>query len=352
MAYGTKLGARAASDAELLRLGDEWPPLVTGFAWLGAAILMVGLWSMGAWIFSADFRPTDLGPNPDPIAAWQLMLVRTLEAINVVGCIWLVWFCVRTSRRQGRLSLEAILAIAWGLQYWTDPTIQWIRPMFFYNAYFVNMQNWSGFIPGWVNPTSHHYPSPLLFQGLVYPYYFLVISLLIAWSMRTAKRAFPHWGVLRLIGVAIAVSILWDLMIELIFVRTQMYAYPNAIYALSFWGGETYQFPVYEALAWGFVNASTGILYYFRDDRGNTFAERGIERVKSLRIRSPIRVLAMYGFISIPFWIYIVVMVLFSLHGDPMPEGMPSWLVNGACGEGTIAPCPGPTTVIPPFVNR
>ena len=332
-------------------MSNEWPPAVAWYAVIGVIFAVMGFWAMGQWMFSADFHPAPLGAHPDPIPGYVIPLIRTVEIGNVLGFIWVIYFCHKCNQREGRLSLETALMLGWALQYWTDPTIQWIRPMFFYNAYFINMQNWSSFIPGWVNPTSHGYPSPLLYQGLTYFFYFLIVTLMISWVMRQAKRLRPHWGPVRLIAVGIVFSILWDLLMELIWIRTHLYAYPNAIYSLSVWGGTVYQFPIYEAIFWGMVNGATGVLYYFRDDRGNTIVDRGLERIKSVRMRGPIRVLAISGFISIPFWIYIAVMVLFSLHGDPMPKGYPSWLVNGACGAGTSLPCPGPNSVIAPFTE-
>lgn len=331
-------------------MAHEAPRIVLWFAAFGAAVLAVALWSMGSWILSSDFHPTPLGPDADQVPAFTLVLIRVVEACGVVLTLWAVWYCWRTSRREGRLSLEAVIAIAWSLQYWQDPMIQWIRPMFFYNVHFVNMSNWSGHIPGWVNPTSHGYPSPLLFQGLMYPYLPLMLTLAFAWCMRKAKQLRPHWGVTQLILVAFAVAAVYDALMEVIFVRTGMYAYPNAVYALTVWPGTTYQFPLYEAFFWALVSSSTAIAYYFRDDRGYTIVDRGIDRVKSVRWHSPIRVLAMFGFVTIPFSIYNVFMILFSLHGDPTPE-FPSWLRNGACGAGTPYECPTPWSVIPPYTG-
>ncbi|HKY89531.1 MAG TPA: spirocyclase AveC family protein [Nevskiaceae bacterium] len=336
--------------ASTAALSHQPPSVVAWFAGFGAAVLAVAVWSMGSWILSADFRPTPIDPTEPGPPRHTIAFMRVFEAACVIGALAVARHCWITSRREGRLSLPAIIAIAWGLQYWQDPMIQWIRPMFFYNAHFINMGNWSGHIPGWINPTSHGYPSPLLFQGFMYPFLPLILSMAIAWCMRKAKQARPDWGVTQLILVAFGVAVVYDIVMELCFVRTGMYAYPNAVHALTVWAGKPYQFPLYEAFFWGMVSSSTAILYYFRDDRGLTVIDRGIERVRSVRWRSPIRVLAMFGFVTVPFSVYNVFMILFSLHGDPTPD-YPGWLRNGACGPGTVYECPAPDAVIPPFTR-
>lgn len=342
---------RTASTPLIRGMDQEWPPAVAWFAWFGAAVLAVALWSMGSWILSDNFHPTPLGAHPDPLPGYVLPAIWIFEIANVLGFLWVIWFCIKTSRRDGRLSLEAVLAISWALQYWQDPLILWLQPTFFFNGYVTNLSSWSPYIPGWINQSSKGWPDPLLFQGLAYTYYFLLVSLAVAWAMRQTKLLRPHWGVMRLLAAGLLVSVTMDLVFEVIFIRTQLMAYPKAIYALSLWPGQTYQYPLYNALFWGIVQATTGFLYYFRDDRGNTLVERGIERIKAVRLHAPIRVLAMFGFVSIFIGAYTVLTILISLNADPMPLGYPSWLLNGACEAGTPYPCVG-SAGAPPLVTQ
>ncbi len=117
--------------------------------------------------------------------------------------------------------------------------------------------------------------------------------------MRAAKRRIPGIGVAGLIGVALAAGFVFDLLCEVFMVCTSLYAYNGTVHALSLWGGERYQFPLYESLYWGAVWAAAGILRYFRDDKGRSVVERGAESVSvSQRMQTAYRAFAVIGFLT------------------------------------------------------
>ena len=58
------------------------------------------------------------------------------------------------------------------------------------------------------------------------------------------------------------------------------YTYPGAIRAVSFNAGTYYQWPIYEGLMWGGVQAALCCLRFFTDDRGRTIVERGLDNVR------------------------------------------------------------------------
>ena len=138
-----------------------------------------------------------------------------------------------------------------------------------------------------------------------------------------------------------------DLFAELIWVRTSMYAYPGTIHGLSIWGGKWYQFPIYESVLWPMMWTAMGALKYFRDDKGRSVVERGVDRVKARRARrTPLRVLAIVGFANVAMIIYTIPMVDFSLHNDSTPRGLPELHAETACAaraRGTSAT--GPTSL-------
>lgn len=336
----------STSQAQSMAAGYESAPprAVIGWALFGGAWLALQMYTYLAWILGPTFKPAPRGD--DPIAPLTLLLVRGFELLSCLVAIGVVVWLWRTCRRDGRLSLEAIIALAWTPLWWWDAVYNWPRTIFMYNAYFVNRGNWTAYVPGWVNPTGPLLPEPILFVGLMYFYIPVLIGVWCAWVMRGAKRRWPALGVAGLVAVGLGACMLLDLLLEAIWVRTQLYAYSGTVHAWSLWGGETYQFPVYEAIFWGAAWASTGILFYFRDDRGRTRVDRGLDRVKSLRWHAPLRILAYGGFFNLVFVIYTAIMWYISFSMDATPADYPSWLRAGMCGEGTAYACPGPQVPI------
>ncbi|HKY92856.1 MAG TPA: spirocyclase AveC family protein [Nevskiaceae bacterium] len=335
-----KAGLAAARHERAVPLQLTAPRPVIGWATIGALCLLLEAYVMIAWILSPDFAPSPRGT--DPIPALTLFWVRFFEGLSLVAVPVALWWAWRSSRREGRLSLDAIIILAWATLFWQDPMINWARPAFFYNAYFVNMGNWTNQIPGWVNPTSHLLPEPLLWMGGMYVWLPPIICGMTVAVMRFAKRQVPSLGTIGLIATGIAFCMLLDLVLEVLWVRSGVYAYPAAIGAFSLSAGELWQFPVYESIFWGPMWALTGLLFYFRDDRGHTLVDRGIDRVKAVRFHSAIRLLALIGALNVGFAVYNVFILWTTFQVDPTPSGYPSWLRAGQCGEGTPYRCAGP----------
>ncbi len=61
--------------------------------------------------------------------------------------------------------------------------------------------------------------------------------------------------------------------------------YPGAIRSVSFNAGHYYQWPIYEGLMWGAVQAGLACLRFFTDDRGRTIVERGLDQVRGGVVR-------------------------------------------------------------------
>lgn len=334
------------------------PRPVVGWAVIGALCLALEAYVMLSWVLSSDFAPSPRGA--DPIPALTLFWVRFFEGLSLVMVPLALLYAWRTSRREGRLSTEAVIILAWTTLFWQDPMINWARPSFFYNAYFVNMGNWTNQIPGWVNPNSHFLPEPLLWMGGMYVWLPPIICAMTVAAMRFAKRRIPGIGTMGLIATGVGFCMLLDLVLEVLWVRSGVYAYPAAISEFTLFAGERYQFPVYESIFWGPMWALTGLLFFFRDDRGRTFVERGIDRVKNARLHAPLRLLALIGAINVGFAGYNVLILWTTFQVDPTPAGYPSWLLAGQCGAGSDYECPGPNVpirlpgspAIPPFSGR
>src|SRR3546814_8544078 len=62
--------------------------------------------------------------------------------------------------------------------------------------------------------------------------------------------------------------------------RFGLFAYPGAPYSLTLWAGKYYQFPIYENIFMNFNYLSIGMLRFYRDDKGESLAERGVSTMR------------------------------------------------------------------------
>jgi hypothetical protein len=115
--------------------------------------------------------------------------------------------------------------------------------------------------------------------------------------------------------------------------------------------GTYHQWPIYEGLMWGGVQAAMCCLRYFTDDRGRTIVERGLDNVRGGFARQQFtRFLAIFAAISgCFFFFYNVPAQWIAMHSDPWPADhlKRSYFNGGICGDGTDVPCPDPVLPIP-----
>jgi hypothetical protein len=238
--------------------------------------------------------------------------------------------------------------LVWALQ---DPMLNYFTNNFHYSAVFINLGSWTSHIPGWIAPRSHFMGEPLLFVGGVYMFVMFGGTLFGCWCMRRAKARWPRIGTAGLIGVAVGVLAVVDLVMEVLWLRLGLYSFSGAIRSLTLWPGRYYQFPVYEAVCVGAVWGGIASLRYFKDDRGKTKAERGADEVRATPVqRQLLRFLAVYGACSTIFLaVYSLPMAFFGAHADNFPDGVlrRSYLTSGTCGLGTDYACPGPRVPMP-----
>ncbi len=86
-------------------------------------------------------------------------------------------------------------------------------------------------------------------------------------------------------GLILVVGFVFDAILEITLVRTQMYIYSQVIPFGSIFTGKPYQFPLlWESILVTTVMIPAGVLLY-RDDTGRTVAEKLAQRVRFFRTR-------------------------------------------------------------------
>lgn len=325
------------NTAQLTRLRGT--PVVY-WAALGAAFLCLAAYIWGSWILGPDFKPSPVGPDPLPHNVW--VAVRSVEAIAMLSGLGILWLCVfRPLARNGSLSLDGLLVINFLLMWWTDPMDNYMNFSFMYNAHTVNMGSWANYIPGWSYPNAQNFPEPLLMMGGFYLTASIVNAMFGCWLLAKTTEKWPGMNMAgRLLILALALGII-DLVLENAIMRTGAAAYPGSVKSLSLFPGEVYQWPLYEAGIMAFVNGGFTCLRYFKNDKGQTFVEKGIDNLTlSAGKKKLVTFLALAGFIQ-PFFVigYYLPYNLFVIHADTFPA-YPSYMRVEMCGEGTQYACP------------
>lgn len=315
---------------------------------LGGASVLMAVYVFGSWVGSGDPAATTTGGDPVPgtTKAW-------IWCYQVAGIIFLVAFAVaiaRAWRRDRVITLTGAVFIAWTVCLWVDPaTLNFLRTQMLYNSYAVNVGSWGPHIPGWVSPNAGLLPEPLIAYSGVYGAQ-VILALLAMDVMRRVRRKHPEMGPAGLMLRSLGVLMVVDLVLEVLLIRAEFWAYAGVVQRLSLWGGERYQFPLYEPLFFGGINVLIGAMLFFKDDQGRSFIERGtlFRRQRQAKdVTSTSRILTVTGFVTVVYLGYTALMGFFGLYGGPYPEGYPSYMMNGMCGPGTQYECMAPTVPIP-----
>lgn len=312
----------------------------------GALILTFEAYVLVAWITGPHFQRVPTGPSEPP--DWMKAVLTSWQAITIPLILaFLGWFLVRPWLKRRQLETDGLLCIAFLALSWQDPFSAYFGHWFTYNSYLFNRGSWVYEIPGWLSfgQPGQELASPLIvFTGL-YVYVFLLLSILGTYVMRRARARWPRLGPVGLVLICWGVMSTACLVVEgLVYMPLGFYSYTGG--HLNLIGAGTYhQVPLAEVIVFGALFTSMSALRYFRNDRGETFAERGLGGLRASNRRAGVlRLLALCGFVQVAmFFSYNVPSMLVGAHSAEWPRDVQtrSYFNNGICGAGTPRPCPG-----------
>ncbi|HEX9684098.1 MAG TPA: spirocyclase AveC family protein [Acidimicrobiales bacterium] len=321
---------------------------VRWWAALGALVLSVQLYAWGRWATSERFEATTMGR--DEVPGWMELFAGIWTWTMFAGMIWLFWYWLwRPMRREGRMTIEGKLLVIWLLLYWQDPLGLWTQNWFSYNSALINMGSWTTDVPGWFAPVSNRLGEPFLWVASSYVFVLAPATVWGAYVMRRAKARWPSIGKLGLIMVAFGTMAVADVVAETIWVRFGLYSYGGAVRSMSLFSGNYYQFPIYESFMWGAAMAAFSSVIYFRNDKGETVAER---RSEDLRLGATgkvlVRFLALLAIFNVIYGSYNFSMQWFGLRADDWTEDHYDrpYLLQGLCGPGSEYACGAPDVPI------
>jgi Spirocyclase AveC-like len=325
---------------------------VKWWAGFGALALAFIVFVWAKWITGPYFETVPSGPSDPP--TW---MSTTLDVWQVVGVFvalgFLYWFLVRPWVRDGVPSTDGLLCVACFFLYFQDPLGNFYSHWFTYNTSLVQFGSWVNEIPGWESygEPGRMLSEPVVFTGAFYVWAFFGLAVAGSAAMRWAKSRWPQLGTLGLMMVAFAVCAFGDLVLEgLVMMPLGAYVYGGS-YGPMLFAGSYHQFPIFESVFAGALFAGLAWLRYFRNDRGETIAERGIDKLRVGRgTKTLVKFLALVGATQ------AIMLVLYNLpvagwvapHQNAWPKSIQerSYFTSYVCGAGTDRLCPGPNTPI------
>ena len=317
---------------------------VKAWALLGGLFLVLETFVISRWILSG--RAVRNTRGNDEIPNWMQHVILGQQIVYpILGILAIYFLLIRPWRREGHVTLDGLLTLTFITIYWQDPLTNYLQPWFTYNTGFVNFGSWTSSVPGWVSPNGHLLSEPVIAAGSLYPGVVFPFTIAACWVMRKAKQRYPRLGKFGLAMVCFAFMAVGDLIFEATWSRMGFYTFNGVIDSLTVWRGHYYQFPMYEPILFGGVWACWACLRYFRDDKGRTIAERGIDDMKATpRQKTALRFLALVGACNLIWQVYNIPTLLITANVDNWNADIQSrpYLTSGLCGADTSYACPGP----------
>jgi len=231
----------------------------------------------------------------------------------------------------------------------------YFTPGFNYNAYFINLGSWVGHVPGWMSPNATQIPQPLVWLPGVYTCAFFLMVVIVNWIFRMLRRRWPTISPASMWLIAFVPMMVVGTLWEASFMVMGSHTYASAIRAFALNPGKYYEFPVYQGITASLLYTTWGAMRYFRDDRGHSFAERGLDQLKvSTGLKGVMRFFAVSGAITgIFFVLYHIPNAMIALRGDAWPDDVQkrSYFVTKMCGAASDVACPDPRLPFPAGVD-
>lgn len=267
---------------------------IIGVAW----IVFVGQ-AWARWIVS----DTQFGPapvyGPDRFAGAALLTLRAIEIVSLCIAAATIWvFLIRHLVTTRRLTLDGMIVIGSLLASGIDPLINYFHYTFAWNAHAFNLGSWLAYFPLHQGPT--RYAEGIAWFVPQYLYLGIGLAAIECRIIIALRRRYPAMPNVRSFAIAFAAILCLDIVLEQIFIRTRVYAFPRTWEALTLFAGTPYQFPVYESIFVAVYAAGFTALRMSAQDSadGLPFLHRGIGRWAP-RLRTPVMLLATVGFCAV-----------------------------------------------------
>ena len=313
------------------------------WAAIGAFFVLWESWIFGNW-FAYDFHPTN--PGPSYVPEWMRIAVRGNDIFWAVAIAVTAYYAViRPKIKTGQFSFTGLFCMAFIFAWWQDCLFSYNSMGFSYSSLTWNMGSWGCHIPGWRSPGGCHLSEPLTWD---FSFYFVLTALgaiFASWVMHQVKAKNPAIRVeVLFLGLYVLAGIA-DFILEFAWVAMGVYHYGGVANDMAIFTNSRLKFPMWEPVAIGWYMCCFTAIVFYRDDKGETWAERGLSHVRlGAGSKTFLRYLALVGILNVVFLVgYSIPAMLLQTQASAWPAQTQSlsYFTNGICGEGTAYACGG-----------
>lgn len=302
------------------------------------------------WYASGDMRY--IHPGETQIETWMYLMIVINDIFWYLAILAVAWFFViRPKLRTGRFSFDGLFVLAFATLWWQDPIFGLGSQGWSYSTTSLNLGSWACHIPLWQSPGGCNVSEPLSWDFSFYFVLSALAAMIGAATMKKIKSRFPTMRDQWLwIGFFIVIM-LADYTLEFSWVSMGLYHYAGINEYLSVFDDSRFKFPLFEGPLIGWLLSLWTAILYYRNDKGETLAERGLSEVRFAGgKRTLLRFLALSGMTNMMFILgYSMTSLFFQYHAGPWPEETQerSYFTNGLCAGDTTIVCGTPNMPVP-----
>jgi Spirocyclase AveC-like len=319
---------------------------VQWWAGFGAAVFAFVAYLMIRWVTGPNFERVPVGPS-EPPEFMKVVLNTGQVLLSVTAVVTVYWFLIRPWRQGRGLTTDGLLVLCFGSVWWIDPVGNYFGHWIVYNAYLPNRGSWVAEVPGW---NAYAAPGattvePFPFLPGMYITLFFLMTVLVSKLMGWMRGRWPHWSSTRIMATAFVAGLVLDIPIEAFgFMPLGFWEFPGAGHQLVIFPDSYHAFPLHLAALASALWTGFGALRFFRNDRGETVAERGLSEIKlGTGRKNVVRYFAMFGAANAVMLGYVLPATIFiGSHTSSWPADLQqrSYFLDGVCGDGTDRLCP------------
>ncbi|MHB8694449.1 MAG: spirocyclase AveC family protein [Solirubrobacteraceae bacterium] len=332
---------------------------VVWWAAVGVIALAFQAYLMVKWVTGPYFKNVPSGPSVPP--TWMRVTLVTGEVISpLIALVVIYRTLVRPWMRDRAIATDGLLCLAFLAIVWQDPISNYAAPYLTYNSYLLNMGSWVQGIPGW--GTASHPGAmtvdPVLFSAPNYVFATLFMAILGGKYLDAIGRRAPRVSNAGRVAILFGTMlIVWPIIEGGMYTPLGFFAFPGGAFSLF---PDAYdKYPLPQVLCAAAYMVGFTALRYFKNDKGQTIAERGVDRLRvGIRSRTALRLLALVG-VSNLIYLATYNIPLAAWTGAttgawPADLQSRSYLTDYICGDGTNRLCPqsgGARARVVPFGN-
>jgi multisubunit Na+/H+ antiporter MnhF subunit len=313
---------------------------------LGAVVVAFEAYVMVKWVTGPNFKRVPSGPSVPP--TWMKAVLISAEILAPIAALaFLFRVVVRPWLRERVVTTDGLMCVAFLFMVIQDPLANYFAPYMTYNAYLVNFGSWVSDVPGW---QSYGRPGAMLVEPIIFqPANYILAPLLTMMvgckALDWLKRRRPTIGNVRLVGTLFAgMLVLWPIIEGGIYMPLGVFTFSGG--SLSIFPDAYHKYPLQQLLcAAAFMTVFTAFRY-FRDERGHSVVERGVERLQvGAKHKVALRFLAVLGVFNVMYLATYNLPLALWTHATvgnwPADVQRRSYLTDRLCGDGTQRACPG-----------